>query len=455
MILTGVLINAAAVAAGGVLGTLGGRLMPEKMKQTVLAATGLVSIVIGISGAIGSSNQLIPILSLVIGSVIGELLHIEDGVTRAGDWLQKRFGKSGSITEGFVTGSLVFAAGAMAVMGALESGLKNDHTILMTKSVLDMAGSVAFAGSLGIGVAFSALSILVLEGTVALLASLLTGVLTDAVITEISVTGSLIIIGVGLNVLSDQAAHYEHDPGAAAAHPSLPLHVKEFTMSFEGYSPAALDFLWGIRFNNERGWFLAHKEDYQSHVLAPTRALGEQVYDAMHEKYPHEPFLLKMSRIYRDARRLHGQGPYKDHLWFCIRAGGEDWTGRPTFYFEVAPDYYSYGMGFWAPKAALMEAYRRRIDLHPQELEKLVRKFNRQTQFVLTGQEYKRKKGETSPLLEPWYNRKSLNFQHELPPDERLFSPELAQDIITGFDGLMPLYKYFDALCAAEAAGEK
>ena len=196
MILTGVLIN-----AGGVLGTLGGRLMPEKMKQTVLAATGLVSIGIGISGAIGSSNQLIPILSLVIGSVIGELLHIEDGVTRAGDWLQKRFGKSGSITEGFVTGSLVFAAGAMAVMGALESGLKNDHTILMTKSVIDMAGSVAFAGSLGIGVAFSALSVLVLEGTVALLASLLTGVLTDAVITEISVTGSLIIIGVGLNVL--------------------------------------------------------------------------------------------------------------------------------------------------------------------------------------------------------------------------------------------------------------
>lgn len=201
MILTGVLINAAAVAAGGVLGTLGGRLMPEKMKQTVLAATGLVSIGIGISGAIGSSNQLIPILSLVIGSVIGELLHIEDGVTRAGDWLQKRFGKSGSITEGFVTGSLVFAVGAMAVMGSLESGLKNDHTILMTKSVIDMAGSVAFAGSLGIGVAFSALSVLVLEGTVALLASLLTGVLTDAVITEISVTGSLIIIGVALNVL--------------------------------------------------------------------------------------------------------------------------------------------------------------------------------------------------------------------------------------------------------------
>lgn len=201
MILTGVLINAAAVAAGGVLGTLGGRFMPEKMKQTVLAATGLVSIGIGISGAIGSSNQLIPILSLVIGAVIGELLHIEDGVTRAGDWLQKRFGKSGSITDGFVSGSLVFAVGAMAVMGSLDSGLKNDHGILLAKSVIDFAGSVAFASSMGIGIVFSGLSVLAVEGVMTLLASLLTGVLTDAVITEISVTGSLMIIGISLNVL--------------------------------------------------------------------------------------------------------------------------------------------------------------------------------------------------------------------------------------------------------------
>ena len=224
---------------------------------------------------------------------------------------------------------------------------------------------------------------------------------------------------------------------------------------FTGFTDATVDFMWGIRFNNERPWFEAHKEIYQKEFYNPMKELGGEIYEFLSEKRPDDPMVCKVTRIYRDARRLHGRGPYKDHLWFCIRAGGEDWTGRPTFYFEVAPDYYSYGMGFWAPKASLMEAYRRRIDLHPQELEKLVRKFNRQTQFVLTGQEYKRKKGETSPLLEPWYNRKSLNFQHELPPDERLFSPELAQDIITGFDGLMPLYKYFDALCAAEAAGEK
>ena len=224
---------------------------------------------------------------------------------------------------------------------------------------------------------------------------------------------------------------------------------------FQGFDDTTVDFLWGIRLNNERPWFESHKQDYLDHLYRPMKELGDELYDHVAPQLKGEPLMCKVSRIYRDARRLHGQGPYKDHLWFCIRAGGEDWTGRPTFYFEVAPDYYSYGMGFWAPKAALMEAYRRRIDLHPQELEKLVRKFNRQTQFVLTGPEYKRKKGETSPLLEPWYNRKSLSFQHELPPDERLFSPELAQDIITGFDSLMPLYKYFDALCAAEAAGEK
>ena len=106
-------------------------------------------------------------------------------------------------------------------------------------------------------------------------------------------------------------------------------------MAFQGYTQETVDFLWGIRFNNERGWFMEHKQDYQEHLLAPTRALAEQVYDAIHEMCPDDPFLLKLSRIYRDARRLHGQGPYKDHLWFCIRTGDQDWAGRPTFYFEI------------------------------------------------------------------------------------------------------------------------
>lgn len=179
MILTGALVNGLAI----------------------VAATALVSIGIGISGAIGSNNQLIPILSLVIGSVIGELLRIEAGVERIGGWLQSRFSKLGPITDGFVNASLVFAVGAMAVMGGLDSGLKNDHSILFAKSVIDFSAAVAFASSMGIGVAFSGLSVFAVEGVVALLASLLVNVLSDAVVAEISVTGSLMIIGIGLNVL--------------------------------------------------------------------------------------------------------------------------------------------------------------------------------------------------------------------------------------------------------------
>lgn len=122
--------------------------------------------------------------------------------------------------------------------------------------------------------------------------------------------------------------------------PSLRLPFRqesEDMMMFQGYDQQTVDFLWGIRFNNDRSWFQEHKEQYQTHLLAPTRALGEQLYDGLHAMLPHEPLILKVSRIYRDARRLHGQGPYKDHLWLCVRTGDQDWTGRPTFYFEIGP----------------------------------------------------------------------------------------------------------------------
>ena len=218
---------------------------------------------------------------------------------------------------------------------------------------------------------------------------------------------------------------------------------------FQGYTQETVDFMWGIRFNNEREWFLAHKEDYQKHLLEPTRALGEQVYEGLRGMLPHEPLLLKVSRIYRDAQRLHGRGPYKDHLWFCVRTGDKDWTGRPTFYFEIAPEYYSYGMGFWQARAELMELFRRDLQEHPDEFGRLVRLFNRQREFVLTGDSYARSKGEVSDLLRPWFQKKSLSLSHELPLDEKIFRPELAEEMLAGFKTLVPFYKYFAALCAS------
>ena len=213
---------------------------------------------------------------------------------------------------------------------------------------------------------------------------------------------------------------------------------------FTGYTDQTVDVFWGIRFNNERGWFLAHKEDYQSHVLAPTRALGEQVYDAMHEKYPHEPFLLKMSRIYRDARRLHGQGPYKDHLWFCVERPAEDWTTRPTFWFELGPDYWGYGMGCWMARPMDMAKLRARIVRDPKPMEALTKKLNAQTEFTLGGERYKRPKaGAPNELLAPWFSAKNITVTHEDKLTEELFSRDIVERIKTGYDFLLPYYDYF------------
>ena len=224
---------------------------------------------------------------------------------------------------------------------------------------------------------------------------------------------------------------------------------------FQGFSQKTVDFMWGIRFNNEREWFLAHKEDYQNDFLTPIRELGQQVYDGLHEKYPDEPLILKISRIYRDARRLHGRGPYKDHLWWCIRTGDEDWTGRPTFWFELGPDYYSYGLGFWAPKAALLAAYRREIDRDPEAFSRMVRKFNRQKVLTLQGEEYKKTRGDVGRLLNPWYQKKNLMLCYEGPLDERIYSPRLAEDVLAACEELMPFYKWLSRVATTLPAEER
>ena len=195
---------------------------------------------------------------------------------------------------------------------------------------------------------------------------------------------------------------------------------------FTGFTDETVDFMWGIRFNTERSWFEAHKDIYLTQFYQPMKELGSEMYDFIREKRPDYGLISKVTRIYRDARRLHGQGPYKDHLWWCVRTGGKDWTGRPSFWFELGPDYYSFGLGFCTPPAALMETHRREIDRHPEELSRLVRQFNKQSTFTLEGEEYARSQGQVDDLLRPWYQKKPLSLRWEGPLDERIFAPALA-----------------------------
>ena len=110
---------------------------------------------------------------------------------------------------------------------------------------------------------------------------------------------------------------------------------------FNGFSDATVDFMWGIRFNNERSWFEAHKEIYVKEFYQPMKELGDEVYEFLREKRPDYGLICKVSRIYRDARRLYGRGPYKDHLWFSVRQPAEEWVDRPTFWFELGPEEWS------------------------------------------------------------------------------------------------------------------
>ena len=218
---------------------------------------------------------------------------------------------------------------------------------------------------------------------------------------------------------------------------------------FQGYTSETLDFMWGVRFNNDRAWVQAHKEEYLQHLYQPTLELGREVHSRFTEKFPKLGLNLHVCRIYRDARRLHGQGPYKDHLWLTIRPENDIWSHQPVFWFEITPEEWSYGVGFWNADAQTMAAMRRDMDEDPKRLEKLVRKLKKDGRFAVQGQDYARKKGESTPLLVDWYNKKDISVGRYCPIDETLYSPALADALVDGFSFLEPVYRYFKSFCKA------
>jgi len=198
----GTIVNALAIIGGSVVGFLFKGGIPERINDTVMKGLALCILIIGVTGAVKSENMLLVICSIVIGGVIGELFDIDKALKRLGNAIETKLnGRGGSISEGFVTASLVYCVGAMAIVGSLESGLKGNHSILFTKAMLDGISAIMFTSTLGIGVALSSVSVFLYQGAITMGSSFLQGILTTAVVTEISAVGSILIMGLGFNMM--------------------------------------------------------------------------------------------------------------------------------------------------------------------------------------------------------------------------------------------------------------
>ena len=202
----GTLINVATILAGVGLGLLLRKGIPERMRDTVMQGLGLCVMLIGVSGAIGTADTMCVIVSIVIGGLLGSAINIEHQLDRLGQAAEKRFAKgdNSSFAKAFVTASLVYCVGAMAIVGSMDSGLRGDHTTLIAKSAQDGVSAIFFTSALGPGVALSALAVLVYQGAIALLATWIAPLLTNPIINEMSAVGGLLIIGIGLNMLYDK-----------------------------------------------------------------------------------------------------------------------------------------------------------------------------------------------------------------------------------------------------------
>jgi len=200
--LLGTLANVAAIAIGTLVGFVLKKRLPERINSIAIQGLGLVTALIGLKMMITTQNVLIVLVSIIVGGVLGELLRIEERLDRLGARVEARFSKErGTFAKAFVTSSLLYCVGPMAVVGALQDGLRGDYSILLTKSVMDAIASVAFASTLGIGVLFSTLPVAAYQGGITIGASLLEPYLTSSMVTEMTATGGLLILGIAMNLL--------------------------------------------------------------------------------------------------------------------------------------------------------------------------------------------------------------------------------------------------------------
>ncbi|WP_313344303.1 DUF554 domain-containing protein [Sedimentibacter sp.] len=198
----GTIVNAVAVIVGGLIGIFFKNVIPEKLNEALLKASGLAVIAVGIKLSLVGENLTLLIMSVIIGAGIGEFINIEGKLDKLGEYVESKMkNKDSNVTLGFVTCTLIYCVGSMAIVGAIQSGLTGNHEILFSKALLDGIMSITMAVSMGIGVVLSALSILIYQGTITLLAQFMQSLLSDVVVTEMTAVGGVLIMAIGLNFL--------------------------------------------------------------------------------------------------------------------------------------------------------------------------------------------------------------------------------------------------------------
>ena len=210
---------------------------------------------------------------------------------------------------------------------------------------------------------------------------------------------------------------------------------------FQGFSNATADFFWALALNNNRAWFLEHKEEFEDVLNRPFRALAADTIDLMQARFPDDDFQAHVARIYRDARRTYGKGPYKESLWFTIQPGERHPIG-PLFWFDIEGTAWSCGAGFWDCPPALAEVYRKKLDAEPERFLKIVDDLEARCEFKVWGEPYKRPKAERGSRLDPWYNLKRVSVGYEKPFGQALFSADLPKALVETYAALMPLYRF-------------
>lgn len=204
--MTGTVLNIATIIVGGIIGLIFGARIPDKLKLTIIAGMGLFTAAMGLQMFLKSENSLIVLGALLIGTLLGEWWRIEDGLQNLGRFLEQRFSReaddgSNKFVRGFLTASLLFCVGPMAILGSIQDGLTGDYNLLAVKSVLDGFAAMAFASTLGIGVMFSVIIILVYQGGISLLAAQLNAVVTESMMNELTATGGVILLGLAISSL--------------------------------------------------------------------------------------------------------------------------------------------------------------------------------------------------------------------------------------------------------------